>query len=166
MIGFLVAVEQGIKLLINNRFLDADVPILKPFLYFDPMFNRDYSWFNSMLKLGVGKWLHVVLVTAMILFILLFYAFLHHHGKTSRLVDTSFAFLISGALCSWIDKVLWDGSLDYIELKGFFTFDLKDVYINVFIGLLLLMIAIDHQGMRKVDDRAVIETFLRFIRRK
>jgi hypothetical protein len=26
------------------------------------MFNRDYSWINSMFHLNVGKWIHIVIV--------------------------------------------------------------------------------------------------------
>jgi len=44
----LVTIEQVIKVVINNNLLDKKFPILPPLLYFKPMFNRDYSWFNSM----------------------------------------------------------------------------------------------------------------------
>lgn len=53
----LVTIEQFIKIIINNNFLNKRFTILPHFLYFQPMFNRDYSWFNSMLQLNVSKWL-------------------------------------------------------------------------------------------------------------
>ena len=62
----LIAIEQGIKIIINSKFLDKSVPIIPSFMYFDPMFNKDYSWFNSMLQLGVGKSIHIALVVVVI----------------------------------------------------------------------------------------------------
>jgi signal peptidase II len=161
-----IILEQGIKLIINNGHLDAHVPILEPLLYFDPMFNRDYSWFNSMFQFGAGKWEHAAVVFIMLVFTVLFYIFLNTRSSTSLLTDTAFAFLIAAAACSLIDKVFWNGSLDYILVKDFFTFDLKDVYINVFIGLILLIIAMDHRGIRSVDDKEVVKAFFRFLRRR
>ena len=62
----LILLEQGIKLFIFHYHFDTNVPILSPLLYFSPMFNRDYSWFNSMFQLGLGKWFHIVIVFALL----------------------------------------------------------------------------------------------------
>jgi signal peptidase II len=160
----LIAVEQGIKLVINSRFLDKHFPILEPWLYFKPMFNRDYSWLNSMLQLGIGRWVHILVVAGIIILAFLFYGFLSKGAGTTPLIDTAFAFLLAGALCSLFDKIFWDGSLDYIQVKGLFTFDLKDVYVNVFVGLMLLMMLINHRGIRQMDDGRIIKDFIRFLR--
>lgn len=135
------------------KYLEINKAILAPWLYFKPMFNRDYSWINSMLQLGVGRWAHIVMVSAIILLIFLLYNSLRMRLETTFLINGTFALFFSAAICSLIDKVYWDGSLDYIFIKGFFTFDLKDVYINVGIGLVLLMIFIDHQGLRTILDQ-------------
>lgn len=145
----LIAIEQGIKAIINNVFLESNVPIFAPWLYFSPMFNRDYSWFNSMLQLGVGKWVHVLVVLVILILAFLFYRSMNSRKTTTLLIDIAFAFLLAGGMCSLIDKVFWDGSLDYIQIKGYFTFDLKDVYINVFNGLLILMFLVDYKRLRK-----------------
>lgn len=159
----LIIIEQGIKFLINSSYLEVNTPILKPWLYFKPVFNRDYSWFNSMLQLGVGKWIHILIVCVILLVIFLFYKFLNRESSTSKLIDITFLFIFAGASCSLIDKIYWDGSLDYIFVNGFFTFDLKDVYINVFVTLTLLMLLIDYKGIRKVDDKKVRKDFIGFI---
>lgn len=163
LIAVLVALEQGIKLVINRSFLQADVPLIPPWLYFNPMFNRDYSWFNSMLQLNIGKWVHILVVSAMLLLLYTFYSFLAARMETGKIVDLLFAFILSGALCSLIDKAFWNGSLDYILVQGFFTFDLKDVYINIFNGALVLMIVTDYKGLRKVDEGKIIKDFIQFI---
>lgn len=163
MIVILVALEQGIKLLINKSYLDADVPIISPLIYFNPMFNRDYSWFNSMLQLNIGKWMHILTVTVMLLLLFSFYRFLASRMETGKIIDLLFAFIFSGAFCSLIDKVLWNGSLDYILIKGFFTFDLKDVYINIFNFALVLMVIVDYKGVRRADEGKIIKEFIESI---
>lgn len=162
-IFLLIALEQGIKLVINNNFLNKTAPIVPPFLYFEPMFNRHYSWFNSMLQLGVGKWVHIVFTGAMLIFIYLFYSYLNSRYGNVRLINVMFAFLFSGALCSLIDKILWDGSLDYIYVNGFFTFDLKDVYLNVFNGLMILSLFLKKEVLNKVDEKELLKGFGKFL---
>lgn len=151
LVFFLTAVEQGIKIIINRYYLQVKVPLVPPWLYFAPLFNRDYSWLNSMLQLGVGKVVHVFIVLAALLIIYLFYRYTAKHYEVTFLVGSAFALFLAGALCSLLDKVFWDGSLDYILVQGFFTFDLKDAYLNVAVALIFLMLALDHQGMRTAE---------------
>lgn len=148
-IVLLIAVEQGIKLVINNNFLESNIPIINPWIFFNPMFNRDYSWFNSMLQLGIGKWVHIIAVVGILIVVFLYYRSITKQESEALLIDIAFVFLFAGGMCSLIDKIFWNGSLDYIQLKGYFTFDLKDVYINVFNGLLILMFIINYKGLRK-----------------
>lgn len=161
----LVAIEQVIKVIINFNFIDKKFPILPPLLYFEPIFNRHYSWFNSMLQLGIGKWIHVLLVAIMTIFIYLFYKYINRQFGKSNIIDIMYAFLFSGALCSLIDKVFWNGSLDYILLNGFFTFDLKDVYIDIFIGLLIFSSLSKSDVIRRMDDN-ILKDFIKYIFQK
>jgi signal peptidase II len=162
---FLVTIEQGIKVVINYNFLDTRIPILTPILYFEPMFNRDYSWINSMFQLGIGKGIHIATVVIMAIFIYLFYQYLNQQSITGNILNVLYAFLFSGTLCSLIDKVFWDGSLDYILVSGLFTFDLKDVYINIFIWLLILSLLLRNKALMQIDDH-VARGFAKYILRK
>lgn len=76
-----------------------------------------------------------------------------------------YAFIFSGAMCSLIDKIFWNGSLDYILVNGFFTFDLKDVYINIFIGLLILSLLLKNKVLNQIDDN-IVKDFTKYILRK
>lgn len=158
----LVTLEQVIKIVINNNFLDKKFPILPPLLYFEPMFNRDYSWFNSMLQLGIGKWAHILIVVILIILIYLFYQYLNKQFRTNKTINIMYAFIFSGAMCSLIDKIFWNGSLDYILINGFFTFDLKDVYINVFNGLLILSLLLKNKDLNQIDDD-IVKDFTKYI---
>lgn len=162
----LITIEQVIKIVINNNFLNRKVPILPPFLYFQPMFNRDYSWINSMFQLNVGKWIHIVLVAIMLILIYLFYMYLNKQLMTNKIINFMFIFLFSGAMCSMMDKILWDGSLDYIFVNGFFTFDLKDVYIDIFIGLLIVSLVFENKVIKQINDMNILEEFTKYILRK
>lgn len=159
----LIAVEQTIKLIINQFFFHEYLPILPPFLYFSPLFNRDYSWFNSMLQLGVGKLAHIITTGIIILLIITVFLFISNTYQKNKLFHTCFAFLLSGSLCSFIDKVFWDGSLDYIQVTGFFTFDLKDVYLNVAIGLAIILMFIKRKVINDVDETAFMKDYWRYI---
>lgn len=163
---FLITMEQVIKIIINNNFLNKTVPILPPFLYFEPMFNRDYSWINSMFQLNVGKWIHIVMVTIMTILIYLFYRYLDKQLGSNKIINIMFSFIFSGAICSLIDKIFWNGSLDYILVNGFFTFDLKDVYINIFIGLMLLLVISKNKVLIQLDDKDILRDFTNYILRK
>jgi len=160
----LIAIEQGIKIIINSKFLDKSVPIIPSFMYFDPMFNKDYSWFNSMLQLGVGKSIHIALVVVVISLIYLIYRFLNKSLKIeANLIHVMFSFIFAGATCSLIDKVFWDGSLDYILLHGLFTFDLKDVYINIFIGLFIIGVYSKNEDFKKIEDQNILKNFSKYM---
>ncbi len=160
----LIAIEQFIKIIINSRFLDKTYPILAPYLYFEPLFNRHYSWFNSMLNLGISRWLHILLVAVMSIAILLFYKYILKEHGAIRIVNIMFAFVFAGAICSLIDKIFWDGSLDYILVKGLFTFDLKDVYINVFNGLLILSLFSSNKRIQELSERDLLKDFMRYLK--
>nr|MBO2494724.1 signal peptidase II [Clostridia bacterium] len=162
----LVAVEQIIKIIIYNHFFERRFPILAPILYFEPMFNKHYSWFNSMFRLGIGKGIHIAFVLIIVVLIYLFYRYLNDRVGTNKMINAMFAFLFSGATCSLIDKIFWDGSLDYILLKGFFTFDLKDVYINIFNGLLIFSLVSDNKAIKQLEDKEILKNFIRYILRK
>lgn len=161
----LVAIDQIIKIIINNKFFDKKFPILPPLLYFKPMFNRDYSWFNSMLQLGVGKYIHILIVVIMSILIYQLYQYLNKQFGNNKIINIMYAFIFSGAICSLIDKVFWNGSLDYISLNVFFTFDLKDVYINVFIGLVILSLILKNKVLSQIDDD-IVKDFTKYVLRK
>ncbi len=159
----LILIEQTIKIIINSNFLDKSYPILTPMLYFEPVFNRHYSWFNSMLALGVSKSVHIVFVAALLIIILFFYKYIIETYGHIKLVNIMFAFVFAGAVCSLIDKVFWDGSLDYILVRGFFTFDLKDVYINIFNGLLILSLFLPGKEIKELSEQDLLKGFKQYM---
>ncbi len=159
----LIIVEQSIKLIINAKYLNESIPIIKNFVYFDPLFNRDYSWINSLFQLGVSKFIHIFLVSLIIIGVIIVYKFIVYKNYNTNLLSVAIAFLLAGGSCSLIDKIFWDGSLDYIYLVNYFTFDLKDVYVNLFIFFMIIMFIIDHQGIRTIEEDTFIKDLKNYI---
>ena len=52
-----------------------------------------------------------------------------YRGK--KLVVVGYIILFGGTLASFMDRVFWGTSLEYIYIKNWYTFDLKDMYIEV-----------------------------------
>jgi signal peptidase II len=67
---------------------------------------------------------------------------------------------------SLVDKIFWNGSLDFIQLQILFTFDTKDVYISVFIGLVLLFLVQNNQILKQIGTREVLQGFANQFKKK
>ena len=83
-------------------------------------------------------------------------------------IDMCFIFIFAGALCSFIDKVFYGGSLDFIGISNLFIADIKDMYINL--GLLFFIMSCYKNGFFSEeettfkDDLKSIKKFLIFIK--
>jgi len=101
----------------------------------------------------------------MSILIYLFYKYLNKQFGPNKTINIMYVLIFSGAMCSLIDKIFWNGSLDYILVNGFFTFDLKDVYINIFMGLLILALLFKNKVLNQIDDD-IVKDFTKYILRK
>ncbi|WP_032121438.1 signal peptidase II [Clostridium amazonitimonense] len=160
----LIILDQGIKLVVRSYY-GVSIPIIEDIIYFKPFLNDKYSWMNSMFNFGLGKVFHVVL--ALVILILAHYWFTYMNNKHgySKIGKILQIFLISGGLCSLIDKIFWNGSLDYIMLKGFFIFDLKDIYINVFNAILIIFVIKHRKRISKINEKEVLREYFKFIKK-
>jgi signal peptidase II len=144
--------------------MDAEVDILKGILAFRPYINEYYSWINSVFNMGISLTVHILLNLLILLIILVAYGFVRDKNPSDKYVGSLFAFLLAGGLCSLIDKLAWGGSLDYIWLKGFFIFDLKDVYLTVFDGLLIAAVLFNYKGFRKISTGKMLRELCSYIK--
>lgn len=128
----LIIIDQITKVIIDRHYLDLEFNLIKGVIAFKPYLNIDYSWINSLFKLEVGLMIHIIIGIVSLLIIIIIYDFLKYKKYNLLIIDFMFINLLAGAICSLIDKVFWGGSLDFIWLKGFFIFDIKDVYITIF----------------------------------
>jgi len=56
----------------------------------------------------------------------------------AKIINIAFIFGFAALLSVWVGTIFWKGVLDFIYLKPLFVFDLKDLYINIWVVLFLL----------------------------
>jgi len=164
----LMIIEQGIKIVIKKYFFNQYFEIIPGFLSFDPIINTDGSWLNARFGAGVGfNTLIILNLVSLFLFYAVYKFYLSRNEKVFW-IDASFLFVLSGALCSLIDKVFYGGSLDYIGISNLFIADLKDIYINIgLLCLIILLYKIDYfkeNDSNLKDDIRLVKEFLYYIK--
>lgn len=133
------AIEQAIKLLIAQFYLNVEIAIIPGVLLFRPIQNINLLWVASLADYMPSTYMVVIIqIFAFLIFVLIYryvsYIWKNHQG----LLDIYLILSLSGVLCAFIDVVFWGGSLDYILLLDWFTFDMKDVFLSIALVLLIL----------------------------
>lgn len=164
LIFILIVIDQYIKIYINNNIMNINFYFINNIIGFNPHINKFYSWIGSLLHLKVNILPYIIINTILLFLIIMFYNFLGQKNKLDKIVNTSYIFLISGTVCSLIDKIFWGGSLDYINLEGFFIFDLKDVYITIFEIIVIFCFIFNYKGFRKLDEKLLCYELKAFVK--
>lgn len=139
LISKLVLIEQFIKIIIYNFFMSAEVSLIPEVLIFRPLQNKNLSWLFNMADV-------IPPVAGMILIDLLgvvFFFGIHRYlvffyGERERWFDIFRDTSYAGIMCAFIDVTVWGGSIDYIRIFDWFTFDLKDVYLSIGVGFIII----------------------------
>ncbi len=140
----LITIDQVIKILIHNFYGDIHFEIIPSLLEFKPTFNVKHSWVNTLLDknfgVNVGLLPHVVLYILIGIFIPIFFSFFRNNIPTNKkLIDLAIVFMMAAVVCALIGNIIWkNGTLDYIYLKPWFVFDLKDLYSDLAIVAFLI----------------------------
>lgn len=159
-IFLLILLDQLVKLVIYHYFIGQQYEWINP-LAFKPTLNDDYSFANSLFQLKIGSEIHVIIIALALIMMISVYKYILSHNSSFKAVNLGFNLLISGSICSMIDKLFWGGSLDYICLKGYFIFDLKDFYITLAEIILVVLVIVKRQFI--IDFR--LGDLLRFIKK-
>lgn len=134
----LMLLDQGSKLIIKLFFFNDRFEIIPNFLSFHPIINTKGSWLNVRFGTSLNFPLLIFLNVLAIFFFIEFYRYYTKRGNKCFWSDICFISIISGCLCSFIDKVFYGGSLDFIGISTLFIADLKDIYINLAIFAFIL----------------------------
>lgn len=150
----LVIVDQIIKVIIFNYFMDSRT-IKFLFISFRPKINSEQmSVLNNELSLNLpNEMLIIVNVCSLVIIHLCFKWFKKKEGSF-RLMGLSYNFIISGTLCSLVDLLLYNGSLDYLRI-GQHIYDLKDFYLLISIILFVVLI-LNENVIKKLDSKSNI----------
>lgn len=154
----LIALDQAIKLVIYHWFMEVKFAILSPLFYFEPFFNSKHSYVNTLLikhfQVEVGFWPHIVVFLFAAFVCLAMYRYFRTVTSHTKLIDTAFIFAAAGVVCALIGNVCWEkGVLDYVYLKPLFIFDLKDVYMNVFVVLFLIYVTKHKEQIHRISGK-------------
>ena len=155
----LFVLDQIVKIVINQHFLDVRFDIIPPFFYFRPKQSQSYSYVNHLFNLGMGFWVHAIIRCFITILIVVLYDLLKTISENAKIINIAFIFAFAAILCSLIDTFLWGGSLDFIYLKPLFIFDLKDLYINVFVILFLLYYIKNRKHLSSFKNKVVINHY-------
>ena len=153
----LIVTDQLIKIIVNTYFMVSQFEIIPSLIEFKPTFNIKHSWVNTLLNknfgINVGLLPHVILYLSFVILIPLYLSYtrdkISHH---KRLIDMAIIFIMAGLLCALIGNLIWkNGTLDYIYLKPFVIFDLKDTYADFGIALFLLYALKNRNHLKKLQ---------------
>lgn len=112
--------------------MDLDFDIIGKLLRFSPVQNTNLSYGGNFISILSNFWVMVLFNILVILLLISGYFFYKTKRQhTSYSVKVIITCGIAGTLCSLLDKVLWGGSLDFLQIPTVFTFDLKDIYLTI-----------------------------------
>jgi signal peptidase II len=162
----LIIIEQGTKLIIRNTLgIGSNYEIITNWLYFYPLLNTLGSWGASRFGLTLGIKVFLIINIIAIPLVVQIYRFYIKENTPSFWVNVTFVLCFSGIVCSMIDKMFFGGSLDFLMLKDLFVADIKDFYITLSIGCLLVEILLNSKFQSKSsfkDDWDLLKGFVMF----
>ena len=166
-----VLADQGIKTyLFSLEWESMSFPLIEPVFYMEPTQNTlgSYLWVLLNLKKG-SHLLNIILFSLVGLVFFEIWRFYVARKRNSFWINGFIHLFLAGLLANLIDNAFWGGSLDYITIKPFYTFDLKDLYITL-CELFLLTELVDNHLLKRLlqmpreDSRRLNREFFRFVR--
>lgn len=91
--------------------------------------------------MDAGLIFHVVLFGLIWFVLFLLYRFFKGVAPKNKMLDVAFSFFTAAVICAYLGILVWEkGMLDFLHFKflGYIICDLKDIYINCYLVLLLI----------------------------
>ncbi|MCD8179653.1 MAG: signal peptidase II [Tannerellaceae bacterium] len=154
----LVLVDMLIKVIIHFYFMDTHFDILPPWFYFQPTYNTHYFYLGSIMGWQIPYW---IIFTISLCILVLFYFLYEYYCviyKNSKWITAAFSVGFAGIICAILSNVFFPGCPDYIYFKPYYTSDLKDVYLNVFAGLLFIALFLNRKTMTTLSFRNYLKS--------
>lgn len=171
-LGVAVAMDQGIKAyLFSLEWESISIPLIKPVFYIEPTQNTLGSYLWVLLGLKQGSHLvNIILFSLIGIIFIEVWRFYVKRKRNSFWINGFIHLFLAGLVANLIDNAFWGGSLDYVTIKPFYTFDLKDLYITL-CELFLITELIDNRllkrflNMPREESKQLNRDFIRFIKR-
>lgn len=91
------------------------------------------SWIAFSLPL---EWLVLKIITVLIIALIVFYYF--KYEKKNTLNQIAFGLIIGWALGNWAERIFNGVVIDFINLKYFAIFNFADIFINIWVIILII----------------------------
>jgi signal peptidase II len=167
-----VGIDQGIKAwLFSIEWESLSIPLIKPVFYIEPTQNTlgSYLWVLLGLKQG-SHLLNIVLFSFVGIIFIEVWRFYVLRKRNSFWINGFIHLFLAGLAANLIDNGFWGGSLDYVTIKPFYTFDLKDLYITL-CELFLNTELIDNRLLKRFlrmprdESRQLNRDFIQFVKK-
>lgn len=167
-----VGIDQGIKAwLFSLEWETISIPLIRPVFYIQPTQNTlgSYLWVLLGLKQG-SHLLNILLFSFIGVLFIEVWRFYVRKKRNSFWINGFIHLFLAGLAANLIDNAFWGGSLDYITIRPFYTFDLKDLFITL-CELFLITELVDNRllgrflKMPRKDSRRINREFLQFIKK-
>ena len=166
-----VAADQAIKAYLFSLEWETLVkPIIEPVFYLEPSQNTLGSYLWVLLNFKEGSHLaNIALFTIIAFFFVEIWRFYVKRKRNSFWINGFIHLFLAGVTANIIDNAFWGGSLDYITIKPFYTFDLKYLYITL-CELFLMTELADNKLLKRFfhmpreESKQLNRDFFRFIR--
>ncbi len=168
---FAVALDQVIKAyLFSLEWQTISKPLIEPVFYLEPTQNTLGSYLWVLLNFKKGSHLfNIILFSVIGLLFVEIWRFYTRRKRNSFWINGFIHLFLAGLFANIIDNAFWGGSLDYITIKPFYTFDLKDMYITM-CELFLVTELIDNKLLKRLfkmpkdESKALNQDFFNFIK--
>jgi signal peptidase II len=168
---FAVALDQAIKTyLFSIEWETLSIPLISPVFYLEPTQNTLGSYLWVLLNFEKSSHLLNIILFSVIGFLFVeIWRFYTCKKRNSFWINGFIHLFLAGLFANIIDNAYWGGSLDYITIKPFYTFDLKDMYITL-CELFLLTELIDNRLLKKLfkmpkeESKALNNDFYAFVK--
>ncbi len=166
-----IGVDQAIKAyLFSLDWESISHPIIPPVFYLDPTQNTSGSYLWVLLKINsVPHLFNILLFSVIGLLFIEIWRFYTTRKRNSFWINGFIHLFLAGLFANIIDNAFWGGSLDYITIRPFYTFDLKDMYITL-CELFLITELIDNKlltrlfKMPKNESKKLNQSFAAFVK--
>jgi signal peptidase II len=167
-----VAVDQGIKTyLFSLDWESISIPLIEPVFYIEPTQNTLGSYLWVLLGFKQGSHLvNIILFSLIGVVFIEVWRFYVLRKRNSFWINGFIHLFLAGLAANLIDNAFWGGSLDYVTIKPFYTFDLKDLYITL-CELFLVTELVDNRllkrflNMPRKESRQLNRDFMEFVKR-
>lgn len=168
---FAVGLDQAIKAyLFSLEWETISYPLIPPVFYLDPTQNTSGSYLWVLLNIQkVSHLFNIILFSTIGLLFIEIWRFYVSRKRNSFWINGFIHLFLAGLFANIIDNAFWGGSLDYITIRPFYTFDLKDMYITL-CELFLITELIDNKlfvrlfKMPKDESKDLNNSFIEFVK--